>query len=1171
MAEDQVKYSDLFESGIDAQVKALTEEIKYLRDAISAAKDEAQGMKKELSSMGTATREQQQAVSTQAAAIEKLQKQAKDLTEQEAKAVKFLADSLNFMNQNGTKNMNVWKNMTQSMDGFNMSYNQMKETVKVLESALKSLDSEQQRNSEGAKSAAAAVARLKEAMQAFDAQTKTAKGNVEKTSRAYAKLTDEEIQSLNQLKTALHGTAQEQMAAVQAIDIQAKSYNELYQTYNAIKDVLNAMTVAERENTEEGKMMVNRAKEIRDTLNNLQQQTGNYTLNVGNYMSAMNGLQMQTQQILREIPSALNLQQFFLAISNNVPMFTDALARYNKGLPEIKAKLAAVTAEITRQEAALAGMNAQSTEYAAKQAQINELRRQEQQLQSASVGGWRAILKSVGSWQTLLIAGLLLLRKIPDIVKWISKQFESTAAKVARLKNEIDSTAASTSAMAAAIQKTADETTALDLIVDSLRNITRGTDEWRNAIETVNDITKSNLDYTKATLDDVYKVTAAYRDQAYQLALNNELMTKIANSQSDKLLTLEILKADKFESVASLMGINIGTDEYEKMYKKWWDARRDQNFKKFGRSMTSLSPELVDFYYDDYLNNLDKFGKDALDFLTDVRKKYNRVLDADATADLKNMYRATPGIKTPKVPKEPKAPKEKEPSEQSTTDRYWEAERALLEAQYDGYQLEQKLAQLNRDKARDEQINWYVDQRLALEENLKNGFITEEKYDQDLAELDRQNKALRESIDEKYWADLRKLRSKNMKERSEEWEKNAKDNAKRELKAAVDGWAEYKAKMVEEGKTRKQIVEAEVAAEIARLNLMLKLNRDVNGEIMSDEQKAKVQEWINLLERLQQTGNYGDYKPGQFMGKGGANVTNERKNYANIWEVLGIDMDNNQVSALNSVFDQAKEALNSWMDARKAAADQAKELADDEVSAAENALNREIELRNQGYANDVALREKELADAKAQQKKAVEEQKKIAGEQILLDAALQTSSLITASANIWKQFGTQPLLALAMLGTMWGSFLYSKTKAYQVSQKSIKFKEGGVMLLEGGSHESGHDVNLGVGPDGSNLRAEGGEYFAVINKRNSRKYGSQIPAVVNALNSGMFEDRYIKTSDAVGLLPQVIRADNGTAVDLSSLEGGVDALVKQGESRWSTDGEWRVMRYKNLTRRVRIS
>ena len=351
---------------------------------------------------------------------------------------------------------------------------------------------------------------------------------------------------------------------------------------------------------------------------------------------------------------------------------------------------------------------------------------------------------------------------------------------------------------------------------------------------------------------------------------------------------------------------------------------------------------------------------------------------------------------------------------------------------------------------------------------------------------------------------------------------------------------------------------------------MLKLNRDVNGEIMSDEQKAKVQEWINLLERLQQTGNYGDYKPGQFMGKGGANVTNERKNYANIWEVLGIDMDNNQVSALNSVFDQAKEALNSWMDARKAAADQAKELADDEVKAAENALNREIELRNQGYANDVALREKELAEAKEKQKKAVELQAKYKKEQVLLDAALQASSMITASANIFKQFPIY--VAIPMLATLWGAFGYAKIQAYQAAEKSIKFKEGGVMLLEGGSHESGHDVNLGIGPDGSNLRAEGGEYFAVINKRNSRKYGSQIPAVVNALNSGMFEDRYIKTSDAMGLMGNVGVVGNvGESADLSRLESGVGELVKQGEQNWTIEGDYRVLRYKNLTRRVKVN
>ena len=114
-------------------------------------------------------------------------------------------------------------------------------------------------------------------------------------------------------------------------------------------------------------------------------------------------------------------------------------------------------------------------------------------------------------------------------------------------------------------------------------------------------------------------------------------------------------------------------------------------------------------------------------------------------------------------------------------------------------------------------------------------------------------------------------------------------------------------------------------------------------------------------------------------------------------------------------------------------------------------------------------------------------------------------------------------------------------------------------------------MNLGIGPDGSNLRAEGGEYFAVINKRNSRKYGSQIPAVVNALNSGMFEDRYIKTSDAVGLMGNVGVVGNvGESADLSRLESGVGELVKQGEQNWTIEGDYRVLRYKNLTRRVKI-
>ena len=797
----------------------------------------------------------------------------------------------------------------------------------------------------------------------------------------------------------------------------------------------------------------------------------------------------------------------------------------------------------------MAGMNAQSTEYAAKQAQINELRRQEQQLQSASVGGWRAILKSVGSWQTLLIAGLLILRKVPEWIKKardrareLAKEWKgitvSEHTALVQLQNDVQE----------AMGKTSNE---LGLIIDKMSTLTQGSIEWQDSVQRINELTGSTLDIINATPDEINRVTKAYLEQEKQLATNRSIISQLsafdlADARKSQIRSGEFTA----EEIAMLAG-KTGDEKFIERAQAFLDARKNFQSKRYKELEKARNRAA---YGSRERSRIQKEMNELAAGYTSFDRELDQLFvsgSAKARTALMANYVALGEGKT-KEPKTPKSPKDQVADLIALTREWQDAIVANIEDEYE--KLEQaelyrhtrfiedrqaELKLLSADDPRREIINKQIEEEAETHSNKM--FEIAEKRRQELIKQSEEEEKARE--------------------------KAAKDGAKAELKAAVDGWAEYKAKMVEEGKTRKQIVEAEVAAEIARLNLMLKLNRDVNGEIMSDEQKTKVQEWINLLERLQQTGNYGDYKPGQFMGKGGANVTNERKNYANIWEVLGIDMDNNQVSALNSVFDQAKEALNSWMDARKAAADQAKELADDEVSAAENALNREIELRNQGYANDVALREKELADAKEQQKKALEMQQKAKEEELAINTALEASNMAVAIANLIKQFGWW---SIPMIGVMLGAWGAAKASAFS-QIKSTKYREGGVMLLEGGSHESGHDVNLGIGPDGSNLRAEGGEYFAVINKRSSRKYGSQIPAVVNALNSGMFEDRYIKTSDAVGLLPQVIRADNGTAVDLSSLEGGVDALVKQGESRWSTEGEWRVMRYKNLTRRVRIS
>lgn len=1121
MADDQVKYSDLFDAGIIGEVQKLTNEITSLKDAIAAAKTEANGLRDNLRGAGTATREQQQQTAADAAAVEALNRQVKDLT-----------DKLNRL--------------------------------------------EAQRAKYG----------------------RTAANN--------KKLTDAEAASVEALRQALAGSAQDQIKATQAIDMQSKSYNELYQTYNALKDALNRMTVAERENSQAGKEMVNRAKEIRDTLNNLQQATGNYTLNVGNYMSAMNGLQFQTQQVLREIPSAQNLSQFFLAISNNIPMFTDALARYNKGLPEARAKLAAINAEIAKQEALMAGMNVQSTEYAAKQEYVNALKKQEVALQGATVSGWKAVWAAVGSWQTLIIAGLLLLRKVPDMVKAIANQFNKWFKGVKAVNNEMSVTVARAQLLADVTKKVADEATELDLVVQALKDVKKGSDEWKAGVATVAKITKDNKVTTAETVKEVERITEAYKKQAEQVAKNQILSDMIAKSEANRVLRGFAAEAKDVNSLGMLLGIKADSKDFKEMeelfeeYDKWsqqyhyFATNPDATMTRVigtsstGATMTqtlsaSEAMKAIEHSYTNATTALDNF----------INKRLP-ILSAKAQADLRDQFELVDPLKTGKGNKG----RQRQPSgsfnnsyrDVTMADVLVEEANAMsdkgdtvLQTIQMWYDKRVAITNAAYEKEKETLAKEREERNKSLTDNLLKAEQFKSKYDALVAEVDKdpylddegkkaRKAELKNQLDEATkLIESASVQRENIKKYYDERELIAEQKKQNEL-ADLDKQRteklfkeeERRFKARQDADKRRFDLEKHNSIEQAKFNMEQEIASkqwqiDHAKELeLSEEQLAVLKEEVEWLNKKYNQGNYNAKR-----GNTG--------NYSNIMDVLfGEKITSDQISAINSVFDQAKEALNSWMDARKAAADQAKELADDEVSAAENALNREIELRNQGYANNVALRERELADAKEKQKQAVEEQNKIAKEQILLDAAMQTSSLITASANIIKQF-PNPLAWVPMLATMWGAFGYAKIKAYQASTKSITFGEGGSMLLEGGSHQSGHDVNLGIGPDGSNLRAEGGEYFAVINKRNSRKYGSEIPGIVNALNSGMFEDRYIKTSDAVGLLPRIIRADDGSTVDLSAVESGVGQLVKQGETSYSVEGGYRVMRYKNLTRRVKIS
>ena len=95
------------------------------------------------------------------------------------------------------------------------------------------------------------------------------------------------------------------------------------------------MSKEERESAH-GTALLKHLKELSDEMVSAESATGRYSRNVGNYASGFSPLNFQIQQLVREMPSlTVSIQQFFLAISNNLPMFADELQRAKRANEEL--------------------------------------------------------------------------------------------------------------------------------------------------------------------------------------------------------------------------------------------------------------------------------------------------------------------------------------------------------------------------------------------------------------------------------------------------------------------------------------------------------------------------------------------------------------------------------------------------------------------------------------------------------------------------------------------------------------------------------------------------------------------------------------------------------------------------------------------------------------------
>lgn len=289
-----------------------------------------------------------------------------------------------------------------------------------------------------------------------------------------------------------------------------------------------------------------------------------------------------------------------------------------------------------------------------------------------------------------------------------------------------------------------------------------------------------------------------------------------------------------------------------------------------------------------------------------------------------------------------------------------------------------------------------------------------------------------------------------------------------------------------------------------------------------------------------------------------------------IYGLFGLNLDDDQKEAISTSVSFAMEQLQTFLDAKLAAADAAVTAADKEVDASQRRLDAELEARANGYASNVVMAQKELDLAKRNQEKALKEQQKAQKAQQAIQTIQQIGNLVTASALIWSQLGFP--LAIPAIAVMWASFAASKIKAAQLSKSatgegSESYGDGTVELLAGGSHQSGDDVDLGTKPDGTRRRAEGGEFFAVINKRNSRRFRRLIPDVINSLNRGTFPQKYLNAYNTDGV-NVTVQQDN--APDLRDLKDDVREIKEQNRRRRYVDGNGNVIEvYKNLTRKIK--
>lgn len=308
---------------------------------------------------------------------------------------------------------------------------------------------------------------------------------------------EEYKQEISQLRRELANQIKLEQTAIGSI-------NEMSQALTRMRAVYKNMSAADREGAQ-GQTMLKNIESLDTKIKELDASMGVHTRNVGNYASGFNMLGFQIQQVARELPSlAYGPQIFFSAISNNLPMLADEIARAKKSVDELKK----------------AGQTFTPV--------------------------WKQIASSIFSWQTLLVAGVTVLTLYgKEITNWVASLFKG--------KTTIDASAAAlerfNSAMAQGSVSAQSELTKLNLLYRAATDLSKPYEERAEAVKKLQDIYPAYFGNMAAEQVMVGNAVGAYEN------LRDAIIEVAQAKAAQELITENVIKKLKIE----------GTDEYKRI------------------------------------------------------------------------------------------------------------------------------------------------------------------------------------------------------------------------------------------------------------------------------------------------------------------------------------------------------------------------------------------------------------------------------------------------------------------------------------------------------------------------------------------------------------------------------------------------------------------------------